>query len=173
MKTWLAALLLSVTIGTAGADEPSALVRPDDSPLQVVRMAAHGSAADFSGHLSVSGTLVAQWPDGDHDPYSETPDVSLVPDAGSMARLPHFAGYEVHSLELRNARHALFMAFGATKANALLDESVKRLEATGTFEIADYSVSVECDTSWAQGSVVSARIPDARVVAIVDPIETC
>jgi hypothetical protein len=172
MKTMLGVALLTFAIG-AGAQEPQfALVQPDASPLRPLRVSRnHELVADFNGRIEVTGTLVAEWAGGIESEYSE-PDVALVPDAASIARLPHFAGYEVRHIELRNGRHALFLAIGADKANALLDRKSVRVEAKGAFVLTDYSVGVECDASWARATVVSARIPD-RVAANVEPIETC
>jgi hypothetical protein len=159
----------------AGAQEPEIpLVQPDNGALRPMRISRTLElAADFSGSMRVTGTLVAEWPGGkENEEYAE-PDIALVPDAGSIAHLPHFQGFEVRHIDLRNGRHALFMAVGEARANALLNREVARVEARGTFVVGDYSVGVECDASWARGTVVSARIPDPRVAAAVEPIITC
>jgi len=172
MKRILGMALLTIAIA-AGAQEPDfALVQPEASPLRPLRVSRdHELVADFRGQAEVTGTLVAEWLGGIDTEQSE-PYFSLVPDAASIARLPHFSGYEVRHVELRNGRHALFLAVGETDANALLDRKRARVEAHGTFVVADYSVGVECDASWARATVVSARIPD-RTAAKVEPIETC
>ena len=173
MRTLLGMALLTIAIGV-GAKEPEiGLVQPGAGTLQPLRISrVHELLADFRGQVEITGTLVAEWMGGVGSEYSE-PDVSLVPDAASIARLPHFSGYEVRHIELRNGRHALFQAVGKAAANDLLSRKAARVEARGKFVVADYSVGVECDASWARGTVVSSSIPDPRVAARVEPVETC
>ena len=170
----LIVLALLMTAIAAGAQEPETpLMEPAESGLQLARLSRnHELLADFTGRVTVTGTLVAEWAGGIDSEYPD-PEVVLVPDAGSIARLPHFSDYPVRHIELRNGRHALFMAVGEARANALLDRKLVRVEAAGTFVVADYSVAVECDASWTRGTMVSADIPGQRVAAVVAPIESC
>jgi hypothetical protein len=119
------------------------------------------------------GTLVAEWTSDKDNLQVTDPDISVVPDAASIARLPHFAGYAVRHLELRNGTHALFMAAGAERASALFERKFARIEATGTCVVTDFTVGVTCDASWARATVVSATVSDPRLEVAFEPVVTC
>jgi hypothetical protein len=174
MRTLLAIAALVVAMGTASAERMIALVQPKENSLVLYRIERKNDLfAKYKGRTEVSGTLVAEWVGGKDNLGYKEPVYSLVLDAASARRLPHFSGYSVRSIELMNGREALQLSAGRSKANLLLKRKVTQVKVTGSFVIRDYTVGVECDWPWATAILISAHIPDRNFAAVVGPTESC
>lgn len=174
MKIFVATLLLTLAAAVTATEYRIALVQPKETPLVLAKIVRERDLyAEYRGEVEVSGTLLAEWPDGKDNRNYKEPDYWLVPDASSAARLPHFARYGVRQIELKNGAVALRLAVGDAKAESLLNRKVARVKASGSFLVRDYSVGVECDAPWAKATMVSATIPDQGYAAVLRPIETC
>ena len=174
MRIFVATAALIFVIGSASAEHTIALVQPKTTSLTLTKVERKNDlTAEYKGDTRISGTLVAEWGGGKANLNYKEPDYSLVPDAASVRRLPHFSGYAVRFIELKNGFTALKLAAGKSKANLLLKRKVTLIKVTGSFVIRGYSVGVECDASWAKATLVSADIPDRDFAAIFEPVETC
>ncbi|RYZ21575.1 MAG: hypothetical protein EOO16_12515 [Chitinophagaceae bacterium] len=174
MRIFLAAVALTLLAHSAMAEYKIALVEPKNIPLIVSKVVRKNELyAEFKGTAKISGTLVAEWSGGKSNLNYQEPDYSLVPDSASIKMLPHFSGYRVRFIELQNGREALALAAGHAAANRLLARKITQIKITGSFNIRDYVVGVECDASWAKAKLVSADVPDPTYAAAIQPIETC
>lgn len=164
-------LLLAVVLFATAvwADESRIpLVRPIGSPLQLTKLnMSHEHFAEFRGEVVVSGTLYAYW----HSSGSLPVEFRLIPDKTSADRLPHFAKYKVSWIEIKNGASALEMSLSKHDFRVVMAKQGPIAQVTGTWEIADYAVGVECDGPYAYAKVL--RVVPAGQVASVKAPETC
>ncbi|PZP63202.1 MAG: hypothetical protein DI597_03985 [Pseudoxanthomonas spadix] len=143
------------------------MVMPQASQLKVASKTGVREPVSFRGEEQLSGDLLAEWQrvgsNGMESSYS------IVPDAPSAARLPHFEGYDIRVIDLSNGEEALAMMLGDAQAQRLIrDRHTKRVRVHGTFVITDYEMSVECDAPWARARVLSTE----RTSALADMPES-
>lgn len=174
MKALLAAVILTLSFQSISAEHKIALVQPKENSLVLAKVERRIDLfAEFKGRTNISGTLVAEWVGGKDNFNYKEPNYSLVPDAGSIRRLPHFSGYHVRFIEINNGPAALALAAGRDKTDLLLERKIARVKVTGSFVVDKYIVGVECDASWAKATLIFANVPNRDFAAILQPIETC
>ncbi len=174
MRIPLATAVLTFVIGSASAEHMIALVQPKTTSLMLTKIERKNDLfAEYKGQVQITGTLVAEWVGGKDNLNYQEPDYSLVPDLASARRLPHFSGYAVQFIELRNGLAGLELAAGKRKADQLMKRQITLVKVTGSFVVQEYVVGVECDAAWAKASLVSAHVPERESAAAVQPIERC
>ncbi|RZZ86919.1 hypothetical protein [Pseudoxanthomonas winnipegensis] len=138
-------------------------VMPPASQLKVASKIGLREPVSFRGQEQVSGDLLAEWQQVGSNGIEAS--YSIVPDAPSAARLPHFEGYGIRVIDLSNGEAALAMMLGDAQAQRLiLDRHMKRVRIHGTFVITDYEMSFECDVPWAKARVLTTE----RASAVAD-----
>lgn len=183
MKKLLVFLFLSLFVCSVSAsDEIVKLIKPKGSPLALKVLKTHEEYyAMFTGEIWVAGTLIAEWVDGTDETNYESPDYVLVPDAKSIKKLPYFTikdppyylRYPVTTIDIENGSEAIKLAAGTKRSELLFNKQLKVLKVTGSFLLKSYSVGVDCDASWARGSIQQVNIPDPARVARINSPEHC
>ncbi len=163
----LAAAFAVPLIACAGDGEIS-LIMPKDSRLMAAGKVEPREPRRFEGEERISGELLAEWQSmgagGVRTSYR------MLPDTASAARLPHFEGYGITSIDIRNGKEALAMLMGDAQANQLLlDHHAKRVRLRGTFVITDYETSIDCDAPWAAARVLSVEQTSQRTTVRSSP----
>jgi len=164
----LAAMVVSQP--TAADELPLALVHAKSSPLKVSRVVRENDLfAEFKGTIWVTGSLIVEWYGND----KSEPEYLLVPDRESKKRLPHFARYSVRWIGITNGEEAFQRAGGNIVAVRGNSGDAKFSKITGSFEISNYVVGVECDSPWARAVIVRSDIPNQSLVAGLNSPERC
>lgn len=157
-----AALAMPLIASAEDGDIP--LIMPKASRLTATSKVSPREPRRFEGEEQITGELLAEW--HSTGPGSVEPSYRILPDATSAARLPHFKGYGITSIDIRNGEEALGMLLAdAQVEQLLLDRHAKRVRVHGVFVITDYETSVDCDAPWASVRVLSVeRTSTATVV---------
>lgn len=171
----LFALLFSLA-PLALADGAPPLVSPPEGGLHLDRpMPGPTSLTFFSGKVWVKGTLRAQWledsglPDAKHGL-----DLVLVPDKGEAERLPHFGGYAVDTIHIKNGEDAVAMAYGKDLAGRLLDKhDVKVLTVHGRFQLENYVIGIACEAQSTQARLAGTDALQPAVTGNVNVATQC
>jgi hypothetical protein len=175
------AAVLTIQFATA-ADQYMRLVRPTGASIKLVQLQQQNDlSAKFEGQLWVTGTFIAVWPGGAKAMAYKEPDYMLVPDAASVAKLPHFVlhtpkqviRYKVKAIDLQNGEAALRMTILGVQADRLLNREIDSVRATGRFLVDSYVVGVECDAPWARGVLIKTDLPKKEVLAHRSGPERC
>ncbi len=182
MKKLLIIFSLLAMSTFAIAEERMHLIRPKGTELKLVQLQRKDDlSAKFSGQVWVTGTFVGRWPAGAKNKAYKTPEYLLVPNAESIAKLPHFvlkdaqhfSSYRVRTISLQNGEAALRIAVSEEEANQLLQRKVNATRTTGDFLIESYTVGVECDAPWARASLVRFETPERLAIAHLNVPEGC
>ena len=170
MKTIPRILVSLVFASQCVAAEQLPLVHAKTSPLVLTRVErTNGIYAEFRGRIWVTGTLLAEW----YGDNADQPEYLLIPDLKSSKRLPHFARYGVRWVEVVNGKDAFGRAGGTRVAVRHSEGEIRTLKITGSFEVSNYVVGVDCDSPWARAVVVRVNMPDQRLVAALNSPERC
>ena len=159
MRPFIAILILCATAAVAAdhrmvwsSYSPELRLKSIDRKLDVVR---------FSGHITVRGELVIVF-EGEGDDR-DLLWVKLVPDAVELRRFPQVVGgfypAPLKSLWIHNSDDLLEQAFGPKLAAEYSKGHDRYVSRRGTFVLADYSASVECDS----------REYGARLLRVAEP----
>nr|WP_315478950.1 hypothetical protein [uncultured Rhodoferax sp.] len=160
---------LLVCFAAQAEDATSRLVQPSKSSLKLVQLkSSQELLAEFSGRLWIEGTLFGVWAEGSDRLAETTPEYTLVPNAGSRAKLPHFVindpphlnSYKVKSIEIKNGEEALRFAIGRNAIQRFIEKKTGFVRATGRFQLEEFSVGVECDAAWAKAKVLRMQLPE-------------
>lgn len=162
--------LLVTSLSTVADESPIALVHAKNSPLTVSKVVRkNGLFAEFKGKIWVTGSLIVEWY-GNND---SKPEYLLIPDEKSKIHLPHFSRYRVQWIDVSNGEEAFQRAGGSLIAVRGNEDGVRFIKITGSFEISNYVVGVDCDSPWARAVVLRTDIPNQALVASLNPPERC
>ena len=117
----------------------------------------------------MTGSLIVEWYGKD----DSRPEYLLVPNHESQKRLPHFARYGVRWIDVTNGEDAFQRAGGALVAVRGTKDGILFAKITGSFEISNYVVGVECDSPWARAVILITDIPNQALVASLNSPERC
>jgi len=170
MKKLSLILVASLLTSQIAAAAQLTLVHAKSSPLKLARIERTNDLfAEFKGNIWVTGTLIAE----SHGEGNAGTEYLLVPDRDSRGRLPHFYRYGVQWINVINGQDAFQRAGGTTVAVRKTEDEVRFAKITGSFQISNYIVGVECDAPWARAVIVKVDIPDQRLVATLNSPDRC
>lgn len=169
-------LLVLTLAPVALADGALPIVTPPGNGLHLDRsMPGRVPLAFFSGRLWVKGTLRAQWLEDSGIPDAKRGlDLVLLPDKGEAERLPHFGGYGVDVIHIKNGEDAVALAYGKDLAGRLLDKhEAGVITLHGRFQLESYVISIGCDTQLTQARLVGTDALQAPVNGNVNVATQC
>jgi hypothetical protein len=145
------ALLLAVLVTTTAlAQDQSVTFSKFSTELKLTSFDQQTSTAQFSGNLTVTGTLFIEFDMATPERADGVNFAKFVPDAPSASRLPAVvAGFypgPVRYVSLEPAQDALEAAFGKNEAIRLADGREHFVSKAVTIVFHNYTASVECDS---------------------------
>ena len=152
VASYTVALLASSSLVAGEVD----IVPPKQTTLRLAHVATKESTAKYTGYVDVTGTLVAEWHDGEveaGEKIAPTMGYTVLLDEKSQSELPHFDKYNITSIAPANGPSALAMAAGRAVLAAFRAHKIARVEVKGKYTVSNLEIGVECDTPWARAHI--------------------
>lgn len=152
-------LAMAVLPARLRSEESLRLIVPPGAGLQLVSKSHTDIEAKFAGTMWVSGVFLAEWETGVDSKTENLTEFWIVPDRATIAKLPHFAGYDVTAIQVEHGLTALKIVLGPATAAAFAAHKISKAKAQGRFQIDGYSLGVECDAPWAKARMIAIDPP--------------
>lgn len=112
---------------------------------------------DLDGKIWITGTLVGRWITPVDETEANYLQITLIPDADMLARMPSYEGFETTVIFLNNEASTLEIGFQRSAARALHSKSVLRIEQRGEFLLGSVSVSIDCGVQSASANLIRIK----------------
>jgi hypothetical protein len=118
-----------------------------------------GTAVVLKGEMWVTGTLAITSSDS-NSPKGEKLSLTLIPD--NISSIPRFIPYEFN-IQINDGKKVASEVFGAV-AIRVSNQQIKTAYVHGRFLITNYETGVVCDSGWASGDLLLAKVPPNTIV---------
>jgi hypothetical protein len=168
----IAVLAIALLPARLRSEESLQLIVPPGA-LQLASKSHTDIEAKFTGTMWVSGVFLAEWETGVDSEKENITEFWIVPDRATVAKLPHFAEYEVTAIQVEHGLTALKIVSGPASAADFAAHKIRKVKVQGRFQIDRYSVGVECDAPWATARVIAIDPPHVALTKKLVNAEGC